>query len=253
MSEKIKKPFYKKWWVWAIAIVIVAVAATGEADEDGIADAEAASGEEAQEEAKEKEENMEKETSSEAVETEVEDEAEEIAEANEETEENDDGAGGDAVITAGTYKVGEDIPDGEYVVFANGMAYIESASDSTGELDSIIFNDNLMNDAHAYVTLGDGEYFKLQSAEMYPVEDAPSVEPDDGVYADGMYKVGEDIPAGEYQIILDSSIGMGYYEVASDSTHQLGSIVTNENVQADTYLTVSDGQYLKLQDVKIEK
>jgi len=252
MSEKIKKPFYKKWWVWAIAIIIIAVAATGEEGEDGLADSEAEAVSEEQEVAGETEEEMEEASEMAEGEAEVTEEAEEADTADVETEENEDEAGGDAVITAGTYKVGEDIPDGEYIVFANGMAYIESASDSTGELDSIIFNDNLMNNAHAYVTLQDGEYFKLQSAEMYPVEDAPSVEPDDGVYADGMYKVGEDLPAGEYQIILDSSIDMGYYEVASDSAHQLGSIVTNENVQADTYLTVSEGQYLKLQDVKIE-
>jgi hypothetical protein len=250
MTEKIKKPFYKKWWVWAIAIVIIAVAATGGEDELEDSNVAAVNEEEEQGEVEETEETV----SSEAVEEETDhaDEAEEMDEANEETKENEEEAEDNAVITAGTYKVGEDISDGEYVVFANGMAYIESASDSTGELDSIIFNDNLMNNSHAYVTLAEGEYFKLQSAEMYPVEDAPSVEPDDGVYADGMYKVGEDIPAGEYQIILDSAIDMGYYEVASDSSHQLGSIVTNENVQTDTYLTISDGQYLKLQDVKIE-
>jgi len=248
MSEKIKKPFYKKWWVWAVAVVVIAVAATGGEDELEDSNVTAVSGEEGQGEVEKTEETVSSEAAEEGT-----DDADEAVETNEETKEKEVDAEDDAVITAGTYKVGDDIPDGEYVVFANGMAYIESASDSTGELDSIIFNDNLMNDAHAYITLADGEYFKLQSAEMYPVEDAPSVEPEDGVYADGMYKVGEDIPAGEYQIILDSAIDMGYYEVASDSSHQLGSIVTNENVQADTYLTVSDGQYLKLQDVKIEK
>lgn len=27
-TEKIKKPFYKKWWVWVIAIIIIGIAAT---------------------------------------------------------------------------------------------------------------------------------------------------------------------------------------------------------------------------------
>ena len=67
-----------------------------------------------------------------------------------------------------------------------------------------------------------------------------------------MFKVGKDIPAGEYKVILDSTIGMGYLEVSSNSSHQLSSIVTNENVTADTYITVKDGQYLKLNDVKIQ-
>lgn len=159
----------------------------------------------------------------------------------------------DGKVKAGTYKVGTDIPAGEYLVLSNAMAYIESAKDSTGNLDSIIFNDNLMNGAHSYVTLNDGEYFKVTDGEMYPVETAPSVIPEDGLYKDGMYKVGKDIPAGEYKVILDSEIEMGYMEVGSSSSHQLDNIVTNENIEADAYITVTDGQYLKLQGVTIQK
>ncbi|MGG0717741.1 hypothetical protein ABE096_09115 [Robertmurraya massiliosenegalensis] len=29
--------------------------------------------------------------------------------------------------------------------------------------------------------------------------------------------------------------------------------ITNENVQSDMYITISDGQYIKLQDVQIQK
>ncbi|MFC5466925.1 hypothetical protein [Lederbergia graminis] len=174
------------------------------------------------------------------------DENDQNQEANEEN--NDEGK-----IDQGTYKVGTDIAAGEYLVFAQGMAYIENASDSTGNLDSIIFNDNLMNDAHSYVTLKDGEYFKLTSGYMYPVDKAPSVQPDDGLYKDGMYKVGTDIPAGEYKVKLDNSTDMGYLEVSTNSRHDLSSIVTNEIVQADMYITVKDGQYIKLQGVSIQK
>ncbi|WP_416730262.1 DUF4352 domain-containing protein [Fictibacillus sp. JL2B1089] len=31
-KEKVKKPFYKKWWVWVIAIIVVAAATGGEED-----------------------------------------------------------------------------------------------------------------------------------------------------------------------------------------------------------------------------
>lgn len=136
-------------------------------------------------------------------------------------------------------------------MFAKGYTYIESSKDSSGALESIIFNDNLSKGANSYVTLKDGEYFKFQDGEMYPVEQAPSIIPENGVYADGMYKIGKDIPAGEYKITLGTDSELGYYEVSKSSSHQLEDIVTNENVQADTYLTVSDGQYLKLQGVTI--
>ncbi|MEC5425228.1 hypothetical protein QGM71_17215 [Virgibacillus sp. C22-A2] len=249
MDKKIKKPLHKKWWVWLIAVVVIVAVVTVDDEEDASdPSVEAASS------AVDKVEEDEKESESDA---EIEEETNEAAETADENKSSGSEADTEADksnrIDAVTYKIGEDIPAGEYLVFASGMGYIESASDSTGALESIVFNDNLMNGAHSYVTLNEGEYFKLQSAEMYPVKEAPSVIPDDGIYSDGMYKVGQDIPAGEYKIILDSSLGMGYLEVSSDSSHQLGSIVTNENVQADTYLTISEGQYLKLQDVKIEK
>ncbi|MGE7666438.1 hypothetical protein ACQKMN_12075 [Ureibacillus composti] len=159
---------------------------------------------------------------------------------------------GPHAIKAGTYKVGTDIDSGEYLIFSEGFGYIEAAKDSSGNLESIVFNANLTEDSHTYATLSDGQYFKLQGAKMYPVTEAPSVIPEDGVYHDGMYKVGKDIPAGEYKIILESEAGMGYIEVAKDSSYNLESIITNENLQADTYLTVQDGQYLTLQGAKIK-
>ncbi len=222
MAEN-KKPFYKKWWFWLIVIIIIIILATSGGDD---------------EEDKNQTENQT---------TNVENEPD--TNKKDKLKEKE-GKASEGRIKSGTYKVGTDIPSGEYLVFADDMGYIESAKDSTGNLESIIFNDNL-DDSHSYVTLHDGEYFKLQGAYMYPIDKAPSVIPKDGEYEDGMYRVGIDIPAGEYKVILDDDTGMGYYEVSKDSTHQLDSIITNENVQADTYLTVSDGQYLKLQGVEI--
>ena len=46
-------------------------------------------------------------------------------------------------IKAGTYKIGKDIPAGEYLVISKSMAYIQCSNDSTGKLESIVFNDNL--------------------------------------------------------------------------------------------------------------
>ncbi|WP_249872383.1 hypothetical protein [Oceanobacillus saliphilus] len=249
MAEKAKKPFYKKWWVWGIVLLIVIIGiSTGDNEESDTTVAGTSD-----------EQEMETETvvdeqgnTAEEVDGSAADETDELEESTEPVveEETNDGA----TIESGTYIVGEEIPAGEYLVFSNGMAYIESSSDSTGSLESIIFNDNLMGDAHSYVTVKDGEYFKLQGGYMYPVNEAPSVIPEDGVYEDGMYKVGQDIPAGEYKVLLNhnAAAGMGYLEVSSDSSHQLGSIVTNELAQADMYITVSEGQYLKLQDLTIE-
>lgn len=246
MSTKVKKPFYKRWWVWLIAIILIIAVFSESEEETDTPETETT----AQATAEEDETNggTEKDKDEEVAKKDV---TEEDEEAGTEEEEEDDAS---LEISAGTYKVGDDIDAGEYLVLSDGMAYIEAAEDSTGELESIIFNENLMGEAHAYVTLEDGQYFKLQGGSMYPEDDAPSIVPEDGLYTDGMYKVGEDIPAGEYQVILDdaSELGMGYLEVSSDSSHELESIITNDNVEADTYITVEEGQYLTIQDLTIE-
>lgn len=228
MKDGKKKPFYKKWWVWLIAVIIV-IGVSGESEsgkEDGNVADNAAGNINVEEQA----ENQQGESNGEA-------------EAKPEDKKV-------KPIKSGTYKVGSDLAPGEYLFFAKGMGYVECTSDSTGALESIVFNDNVKG--HLYLTVNEGEYLKITGGEMYPVAEAPSVVPEDGLYKDGMYKVGQDIPGGEYKIILTSDF-MGYYEVSADSRHDLYSIITNENVQGDTYLTIQDGQYIKLNGVQIQK
>lgn len=63
-------------------------------------------------------------------------------------------------------------------------------------------------------------------------------------YQSGMYKVGVDIPAGEYLFLATSNSLEGYLEVSSDSSGDISSLVTNENFAFNAYATVYDGQYL---------
>ncbi|WP_019850340.1 hypothetical protein [Desulfitobacterium sp. PCE1] len=148
----------------------------------------------------------------------------------------------------GMHKVGTDIPAGEYVLMSNSfMSYFEVANDSKGTLDSIIANDNFYT--RSIVTVKDGQYLKLQGCKAYAFAGAPKVEIKDGFLPEGMYKVGVDIPAGEYKVIPE---GMGYVEVSSNSTHDLMSIVSNDNLTGESYITVQDGQYLKLSGAKLK-
>ena len=229
MEKKVKKPIWKKWWVWILAVIIVAaITSGGESDKDTDASNNSNQGIVVQEES--------------ADTTQEESNLEEQGNTNKEEKK-------DTKIKAGTYKIGVDLPAGEYVFFAKGMGYIEVASDSTGSLEGIISNDNVSG--HTYITVNDGEYLKLRSGEAYAVADAPSVVPTDGIYKDGTYIVGKDIPAGEYKVTVNSNIGMGYIEVSSDSRGALNSIITNDNLMEDSYITVQDGQYLKLSGAEI--
>ena len=145
---------------------------------------------------------------------------------------------------AGTYKVGSDISAGEYILFGESAvgAYYEIASDSTGTLESIITNGNFTT--NAILTVSDGQYLKLQGCYAVPAEEVSELD----TTKEGTFKIGTHLAAGEYKLAVDenSVMGSGYYEVASDSSGSLDSIVTNGNFEGETYITVSDGQYLKL-------
>lgn len=150
---------------------------------------------------------------------------------------------GNALKGSGQYKVGQDIPAGEYYVKCDGNnLYVEVSSSSSGSLDDIVYNLNTAGGA--YITVEDGEYLKFDGGSIYELNKAPNRGADNGYYKEGMYKVGEDIPAGEYQV--EASKGLAYIEVSSDSRHQIEGIITNDNFENNKYITIENGQYLTL-------
>lgn len=62
-------------------------------------------------------------------------------------------------------------------------------------------------------------------------------------YPSGMYKIGTDMPAGEYKL---SSTDHAYWEVTTSSAAD-ADIVGNDNFTGDTYVTVQEGQYFKFE------
>ncbi len=149
----------------------------------------------------------------------------------------------------GQYKIGTDLPAGEYYIKCNSInLYVEISSDSSGELDSII--SNLNTEGGVYVTVRDGEYLKVDGGEIFNITDI-EIEPENGYYPAGQYKVGEDIPAGEYTLeALDGE--EGYIEVTSDSRHTLESIITNDLFNNNKIITLTDGQYVLFNSAKLK-
>jgi flagellar motor protein MotB len=143
------------------------------------------------------------------------------------------------IIQPGMYKIGKDLPAGEYVLIGSG--YMQVSKDSTGELESIIANDNIVN--RSYIKVKDGQYLTIKGMEGYKVADAPKVEINNNILPEGMYKAGIDIKPGEYKVKSD---GDGYVEVSKNSTHDLNAIVSNDNFEGEKYITVKAGQYIKL-------
>lgn len=229
---KLKKPFYKKVWFWVLIVFIIGIAATQGGDSDKTAT-----------EAESKTETK--------TETKSDTETKPVATDKKEKASKEKKESG-TKYKAGTYIVGEKIPAGEYKVVADSPfgAYAEVASDSSGQLDSIIANEIVKT--FSYITIADGQYFKLNGSHAIPVAEAAPYEPKNGKYTEGTYRVGVDIPAGEYEVVVTDEDGLGgYIEVATASTWQLDSILTNELIENNTFISVADGQYLKLTSAEI--
>lgn len=126
-------------------------------------------------------------------------------------------------------------------------AYMCISSDANQ--DKIVKNDNFSN--QLYITIKDGQYLELSRCVGVLAEGAPAAEPDsDGYLEDGMYKVGYDLPAGEYKLEATSDYG-GYYAIY-DKPLGKGKIKSNDNFDNKKYVKVKDGQYLYLSRCRLK-
>ena len=218
-AVKVKKPIYKKWWFWLIVVVVLVglFYPTDDTDTPVLSNT----------------------TPTESTTEPTESVGTEAEKPQEETPEEDD-----IWTKAGMYKVGEEIPAGEYYIeTTKSSCYYARTSDSTGALESIIENDNIST--FTFVTLKDGEYFEITNAKFTP---SSNIEPITS-RGEGMYRVGIDLPAGEYKV---KSSDTGYYAVLSSTDGSgFGNIVTNDNFDGEKYITVADGQYLKITRAEI--
>lgn len=145
-------------------------------------------------------------------------------------------------FTSGQYKVGIDIPAGEYVIFADGSSgYFSITSDANG--NDIIANENFKY--NSIMTVMDGEYLELSRAYAVPINDVSSLPVDKA----DMFKIGVFLPAGEYKVVSD--LDTGYYCIYEDNRQD--DIVANDNFNGQSYITVSNGQYLVLSNCHIEQ
>jgi len=146
----------------------------------------------------------------------------------------------ETIYQEGQYKVGVDIPEGEYIVFADGSSgYFCVSSDANG--DDIINNENF--DYNSIITVRAGQYMELSRCYAVPFADVKELD----VTGTGMFKVGTHISYGEYKL---TTSGSGYYCIYDDSESR--NIVANDNFENSTYVYVEDGQYLLLDRCCIE-
>lgn len=150
------------------------------------------------------------------------------------------------VIKEGTYKVGAEIVAGEYMLMSTDQfgGYYSVNSDSTGSFESIVKNG--LFTYNAIISVEDGQYLTLQRCTLSPMSEMPLIS-----YAKGtMFKIGYNLPAGEYKLQSTSAFG-GYCAVLKGLGGGIDDIVSNKIMTGQDYVTVEDGQYLQLSGSEI--
>ncbi|MFD0315469.1 hypothetical protein [Streptomyces flavalbus] len=165
----------------------------------------------------------------------TEDKAEDKKEAAEEKKAAFDGDG--------DFQVGSDIQPGTYRTSGNddGLCYWERAKDASGELDSLLANDNVTGTSYVTVKATD-KLFKTSDCADWEAVD-PKAKAQGGSPATtmagdgGMFRVGADIAPGTYKSTGNTD-DMCYWERAKDAEHSLDSIVANDNVSGSAVVTI---------------
>lgn len=150
------------------------------------------------------------------------------------------------VYQPGKYAVGADIPAGEYVLFAvseGSYPYYERRGNANFESYEDII-DNSIFEYNSIVAIYDGEFLDLSRCTAVPISQVPYIDIQQGE----MFKVGYHIAAGTYTVRVKDGASYPSCTVSSQPSDDLEYITDYIQVPATATITVTDGQYLRLQD-----
>lgn len=150
-----------------------------------------------------------------------------------------------AIFSAGSYRVGKDIPAGEYKITSSSSYGYYCVYPDSSKAD-ILSNGNF--NTCTYVAVSDGQLLEVTGASFVAIADA---KPTQKLSGEGIYKVGLDIQPGEYNITAQS--GSGYYAILGTvDANDPFNIINNDNFEGNSFVTVSEGQYLEISRAAIE-
>ncbi|MEU6593053.1 hypothetical protein ABZ923_28105 [Streptomyces sp. NPDC046881] len=151
----------------------------------------------------------------------------------------------------GEYRVGTDVKPGTYRTTGNsdGLCYWERAKDASGELDSMLANDNVSGTSYVTIKPTDNLFKSSDCEDWEAVDPKAKGTPGSSMDGDGgMYKVGTDIAPGTYKSTGNTDDGC-YWERVKDAGHGLDSIIANNNVKGTAVVTISASDaYFKTND-----
>jgi hypothetical protein len=141
----------------------------------------------------------------------------------------------------GDFQVGADLKPGTYRTTGNsdGMCYWERAKDASGEVDSLLANDNVTGTSYVTVKATDKIFKSSGCNDWEAVDPKAKGSPAAKMAGDGgMFAVGADIAPGTYKSTGNADDSC-YWERAKDAEHSIDSIVANNNVNGTAVVTIS--------------
>ncbi|WP_031481401.1 hypothetical protein [Streptomyces bicolor] len=141
----------------------------------------------------------------------------------------------------GDFQVGTDVKPGTYRTTGNtdGMCYWERAKDSSGEMDSLLANDNVTGTSYVTVKAGDKLFTSSGCNDWEAVDEKAKGSPASTMAGEGgMFRVGVDIAPGTYKSAGNTDDSC-YWERSKDAEHGIDSIIANNNVTGTAVVTIS--------------
>lgn len=156
-------------------------------------------------------------------------------------------------IKSGVYEVGKDLPAGEYIAFQDSDDSVASlelrkTEYKTGSEDEIISYHFFNN---VYITVKEGQFIEFESCNLYPVEDAPTINETDAKERSIMLKVGKDIAPGNYIIYSNENSALSYsffqVTILRDIDNYQKIVMNGSGFQGEQKVQLQEGQYLELE------
>ncbi|MET9786406.1 hypothetical protein [Streptomyces canus] len=141
----------------------------------------------------------------------------------------------------GDSQVGSDIKPGTYRTTGNsdGLCYWERAKDASGEMDSLLANDNVTGTGYVTVKATDKLFKSSDCNDWEAVDEKAKGSPAARISGDGgMFAVGADIAPGTYKSTGNTDDSC-YWERTKDAEHGVESILANDNVNGTAVVRIS--------------
>ncbi|GAA3978723.1 hypothetical protein OG252_29820 [Streptomyces sp. NBC_01352] len=148
---------------------------------------------------------------------------------------------------SGDFEVGTDVKPGTYRTTGNsdGLCYWERAKDASGEMDSLLANDNVSGTSYVTVKATDKLFKSSDCNDWEAVDLKAKGSPASEMAGDGgMFRVGADIAPGTYKSTGNADDSC-YWERDKNAEHSMDSIIANDNVNGTAVVTISssDGYF----------